>query len=169
LRLVRLRFGSVLRRAARSRRWRIAALELAVAAAIIATVVAVFNRPTPSGDQLEASWGRQAMPAITSLIEDMTPVQREVLASGTYRPNVSAVDLVSLENGLAQAARLRPPPEPAVSVPWLAALSEISGALNVLKPAGAFPSPATAAAAAGALSSAGQHLLEVGRTIPASG
>lgn len=143
-----------------------AVVELAVAAAIIGTVAAVTSRPTPTGPQLQASWGRQAMPAITSLIEDLTPVQREVLATGTARPNVSAVDLVSLENGLAQAERLRPPPTPAVAAAWRASLSEISSALQVLKPAGPFPSGATVTAAASALSSAGQHLLEVGQTIP---
>jgi hypothetical protein len=142
-------------------------LELAVAAAIIGTVVAVTGRPTPAGPQLQDSWGRQAMPTITSLIEDLTPVQREVLGTGTLRPNVSAVDLVSMENGLAQAEKLRPPPTPAVATAWRAALSEISSALRLLKPAGPFPSPAAATAAASALSSAGKQLLDVGRTIPA--
>ncbi len=164
--LARLRGTSTLRRVARSRRWRIAVLELAVAAAIIGTVVAVTGRPAPTGPQLQASWGRQAIPTITSLIEDLTPVQREVLATGTARPNVSAVDLVSLENGLAQAERLRPPPTPAIAAAWRAALSEIAGALHVLEPAGPFPSGAAVTAAAAALSSAGQHLLEVGQTIP---
>jgi len=141
-------------------------LELAVAAAIIGTVVALTGRPAPEGSQPQGSWGRQAMPAITSLIEDLTPVQREVLATGTTRPNVSAVDLVSLENGLAEAERLRPPPTPAVAAAWRAALSEIDGGLRLLKPAGPFPSAATASAAASALFAAGQHLLEVGQTIP---
>jgi hypothetical protein len=143
----------------------LAVLELAVAAAIIATVVAVTGPSAATRPQLQASWGRQAMPAITSLIEDLAPVQREVLATGTTRPNVSAVDLVSLQNGLAQAERLRPPPTPAVAAAWRAALSEIGGALRVLAPAGPFPSEAAAAAAASALSAAGQHLLEVGQTI----
>jgi hypothetical protein len=164
--LARLRATSTLRRAARSRRWRLAVLELAVAAAIIGTVVVMTGRPAATGPQLQVSWGRQAMPAITSLIEDLTPVQREVLATGTTRPNVSAVDLVSLENGLAQAERLRPPPMAAVAAAWRAALSETSGALRVLKPAGPFPSAAAALAAASALSAAGAHLLEVGQTIP---
>jgi hypothetical protein len=144
-----------------------AVLELAVAAAIIGTVVAVANKqPAPSGLQRQATWGRQAMPALTSLIEDLTPVQREVLAAGATRPNVSAVDLVSLQDGLAQAERLRPPPTPAVATAWRAALSYVSAALRLLEPVGPFVPVATATTAAAALTSAGQDLLEVGQTIP---
>jgi hypothetical protein len=108
------------------------------------------------------------MPTVTALIEDLTPVQREVMGFGTTRPNVSAVDLVSLRNGLVQAQKMRPPPTPAISTAWRAALSEITNGLHVLEPAGPFPPAATAAAAAAALFAAGQHLLEVGQTIPAS-
>jgi hypothetical protein len=106
------------------------------------------------------------MPSITALIEDLTPVQREVLGTGTTRPNVSAVDLVSLENGLTQARKLRPPPTPAIAAAWRAALSEVENGLHFLEPAGPFPPPSTAAAASSALYAAGQHLLEVGQTIP---
>ncbi len=75
LELVRLRAAAALRRITRSRRWRIALVEIAVAAAIIGTVAAVTTRPARSPEQLQASWGRQAMPTITALIEDLTPVQ----------------------------------------------------------------------------------------------
>jgi len=168
LELYRLRGAATLGRITHSRRCRIALVELAVAAAIIGTVVAATSQPARSAEQVEASWGRQAMPTITALIEDLTPVQREVLGTGTARPNVSAVDLVSLQNGLVQARRLRPPPTPAVAAAWRAALTEVEEGLHLLGPAGPFPPQATAAAAASALFAAGQHLLEVGQTIPAS-
>jgi hypothetical protein len=108
------------------------------------------------------------MPTVTALIEDLTPVQREVMGIGTTRPNVSAVDLVSLRNGLEQAQRLRPPPTAAIAAAWRATLSEIAGGLRLLEPAGPFPPASTATAAASALFAAGQHLLEVGQTIPVS-
>jgi hypothetical protein len=106
------------------------------------------------------------MPTVTALIEDLTPVQREVMGIGTTRPNVSAVDLVSLRNGLVQAQKLRPPPTPAVAAAWRSALSEIADGLHLLEPAGPFPPPSNASASASALFAAGQHLLEVGQTIP---
>jgi hypothetical protein len=106
------------------------------------------------------------MPTITALIEDLTPVQREVMGIGTTRPNVSAVDLVSLRNGLVEGQKLPPPPTPAIAAAWRGALSEITDGLRLLEPAGPFPPTSTAAAAASALFAAGQHLLEVGQTIP---
>jgi hypothetical protein len=168
LHLVRLRAAATLRRIARSRRWRFALVEIAIAAAIIGTVAAVTSRPARAPEQLQASWGRQAIPTITALIDDLTPVQREVMGIGTTKPNVSAVDLVSLRSGLVQAEKLRPPPMPAVAAAWRAALSEITDGLHLLEPAGPFPPASTAAGAASALFAAGQHLLEVGQTIPVS-
>jgi hypothetical protein len=106
------------------------------------------------------------MPTVTALIEDLTPVQREVTGMGTTRPNVSAVDVVSLRNGLVQAQKLPPPPNPAIARAWRAALSEITDGVHLLEPVGPFPPASTAAAAAAALFAAGQHLLEVGQTIP---
>jgi hypothetical protein len=166
LELLRLRAAAILRRVARSRRWRIAFVEIAIAGAIIGTVAAVTARPARSPQQLEASWGRQAMPTVTALIENLTPVQREVMGMGTTRPDVSAVDVVSLRNGLVQAQKLPPPPNPAIARAWRAALSEITDGVLVLEPAGPFLPASTAAAAAAALFAAGQHLLEVGQTIP---
>ena len=143
-----------------------ALVEVAIAAAIIGTVVAVTSRPARSPEQIQASWGRQAMPTITALIEDLTPVQREVVGTGTTPPNISAVDLVSLRKGLVQAQKLRPPPTPAIATAWRSALSEIGDGLHLLEPAGPFPPASTATAASSALFAAGQHLLEVGQTIP---
>ena len=106
------------------------------------------------------------MPTVTALVEDLVPLQREVVGTGTTRPNVSPVDLVALEDGLGKAEKLSPPPTAAAAATWRAALSEISEALRLLLPAGAFPSQDTAADASSDLAGAGQHLLQLGQAIP---
>ncbi|HUJ64576.1 MAG TPA: hypothetical protein VLX59_03495, partial [Acidimicrobiales bacterium] len=169
--LLQLRASTALRRiahsrVANSRRWRTALIELSVAVAIIATVAVLTNPAAPTDQQRLGGWGRQATPTVTALVEDLVPVQREVVGTGTARPNVSPVDLVALEDGLGKAEKLGPPPTAAAAATWRAALTEISEALRLLLPAGAFPSPATAAAASSILASAGQRLLQLGRTIP---
>jgi len=140
-------------------------VEAVVAVAILLVVAAATGGSGPNSRQALANWGRAGVPAITAMVEDLAPLQREVSVSAGAGPDISAVDVVALQSELAKVRQLKPPPTDATRAAWNTALSEIATALRVMGPAGAHPADSTASAVAAQLSAAGQHLLGLGQTI----
>ncbi len=140
-------------------------VEAVIAVAILLVVMAATAGSGSNSRQALAKWGRTGVPAITALVEDIAPVQREVSSTAPTGPVVSAVDVVALRSQLAQVRLLEPPPTAATAAAWKAALAEISTSLRMVGPAGPHPSIALAEAVAAQLSGAGQLLLGLGQTI----
>jgi hypothetical protein len=149
----------------RSSRGRAGVVEAVLAVAIVLSIAAATAGSGPSSRETLAKWGRTGVPAITALVEDLAPIQREVSVTSPGGPDVSAVDVVALRSQLADVRQLKPPPTAATAAAWNTALTEIATALRLVAPAGPHPSDATAKAIAAELSAAGQHLLGLGQTI----
>jgi hypothetical protein len=140
-------------------------VEAVVAVAILLVIAAASAGSGPNSRQELAKWGRTGVPAITALVEDIAPLQREVSVTAPTGPVVSAVDVVALRSQLAQVRQLKAPPTAATAAAWNTALAEMTTALRLVGGAGSHPSDAIAETVAAQLSAAGQHLLGLGQTI----
>ena len=99
-------------------------IELAVAAAVIASVAAFAGgsgsrRPQASP---QARWDSRALPAITLLVDDLA-VLRTDSAAGSPAAAATAHDAATLASDLARARLLGPPPAPALRSIWADCLS----------------------------------------------
>lgn len=108
------------------RRFRSIAVELAVAAVVIASVssLAGGSSASPVPDGAEALWNARALPALALLVGDLTGLQADASAGGESAGSRSplAQDTVRLEHDLQSAGALPPPPSRSLRQQWSAAL-----------------------------------------------
>lgn len=117
------------------RRFRSVVAELAIAAAVIASVALLSGGSASQRHRVDASlqWNSRALPVLTALVGDLTALQSDSRGLGdTPQSDGSAlpVDASRLQRDVAAARALPEPPSAGLTRPWSAALSQLDAVVS---------------------------------------
>jgi hypothetical protein len=147
----------------RPSRLRSALIEAGAAIAILAlaaTLLAGSGSTSGADAKALAAWGQTGTPALTRLVDDIGPLQRQ-LAGGDRSAAALQASTAALQRELAAARALPAPPDPVVAGAWESALGSLQEVLSRL----AGPRLPPLGPLGHLLGSAAQELLEVSQAV----
>jgi hypothetical protein len=123
--------------------------------------------PVPSSEL--AAWGRQAVPVITSLVDDLRATETHTADPSHPVTAWLRSDDSQLQRDLNAALRLAAPPDQTVRTVWSGTLARLTVAGRTLQAAASTIDPAAVALAHQQFAVAGNSLLQLGQAVTPDG